>query len=554
MFEENENNMTGDTVEGEGTEEVVVAESEAGKNESSETGPVNDSTLGIDEEEKEVVRENDFRNEAPAEENANQTASSEDTPVSTSEDSELNKSIDKRAAQAAKRQLKLQKEAQKEAQKKQEKEAKKPKVLKFIAAAVLFGVIAGGIMILMQKLYDDNGSHKQIARTNTEVFNYGSEDKSTEEEKKEKKSEKKEDKKEDSEEEDTTETEKKSSDAVEITDVSAVVDEVMPSVVSITSTEIVQSANNDFWSYFYGYGNDSGEQYESTGAGSGIIVGENDTELLIVTNEHVVASADSLEVKFVDDESVAATVRGQNEKQDIAVISVKLSDIKSSTIDAIKIATLGDSDKLSVGEGAIAIGNALGYGQSVTTGVISALNRTIKVDSYDRTVIQTDAAISPGNSGGALLNVKGELIGINCAKSVDDYAEGMGYAIPITLVKDLIDDMMTKEVREEVAEADKGYLNIYGKDVTSDLSQMYDIPEGVYVMEVIKDGAAEKAGISKYDVITAVEDEDVSSMQELQDLLAYYKKGEKVSITIQTLDGNEYKEKKVDVTLGGEME
>lgn len=531
MFEDNENNQdTGS----------LMSDSES--YELTHNAADTESALGIDDADTEKTKENDFRNTPVVEKNDNVFAQNINTS-SDKEDKDLNRSIDKRAAQAAKRKLKLQKESSRQ----QEKESKKSVtgcIGKIIAAAVLFGIIAGGIMIIMQKLYDDNGSHKHIARTNTEVFSYSEEEKTTEEKAEDKNKDKDKDKKDDN----------TSSDNVEITDVSAVVDEVMPSVVSITSTEIVQSANNDFWSYFYGDSSGSGDQYESTGAGSGIIVGENDTELLIVTNEHVVADAASLEVKFVDDETVAATVRGQNEKQDIAVISVKLDDIKSSTIDAIKIATLGDSDKLSVGEGAIAIGNALGYGQSVTTGVISALNRTIKVDSYDRTVIQTDAAISPGNSGGALLNIKGELIGINCAKSVENYAEGMGYAIPITLVKDLIDDMMTKEVREEVSDADKGYLNIYGKDVTSDLSQMYDIPEGVYVMEVIKDGAAEKAGISKYDVITAVEDEDVSSMQELQDVLGYYKKGEKVSITIQTLDGNEYKEKKVDVTLGEEME
>ena len=328
----------------------------------------------------------------------------------------------------------------------------------------------------------------------------------------------------------------------------------MPSVVAITSTEIIKSAGNDLWSYFYGNGSGGSDQYETQGAGSGIIVGENDTELLIVTNQHVVADADSLSVQFCNEKSVEATVRGENEKQDIAVLSIPLSDIDSDTISAIKIATLGDSDKVKVGEGSIAIGNALGYGQSVTTGVISALNRTITVDNYDRTVLQTDAAINPGNSGGALLNMKGEVIGINCAKSTQNYSEGMGYTIPISLVKDLIDDMMTKDVKQKVDDNEKGYLNIYGKDVTSDLSQMYDIPEGVYIMDVIKDGAAEKAGLSKYDVITAVEGESISSMEELQEQLGYYKKGEKVKLTIETLEKNEYVEKEVEIELGDEME
>ena len=204
---------------------------------------------------------------------------------------------------------------------------------------------------------------------------------------------------------------------------------------------------------------------------------------------------------------------------------------------------------MKVGEGCIAIGNALGYGQSVTTGVISALDRTINVDNIERKVIQTDAAINPGNSGGALLNLKGEVIGINSAKSVDEYTEGMGYAIPMSNVKDLLGNMMSQETRDKVDDAQKGYLNIYGKDVTEELSEMYDIPEGVYVIEVIEDGAAEKAGINKYDVITGIDGDSVTSMAELQEKLSYYKKGEKVKVTVQTLKDKEYTEKEIEVKL-----
>ncbi|MGN9117899.1 S1C family serine protease [Lachnospiraceae bacterium HCP1S3_B3] len=419
------------------------------------------------------------------------------------------------------------------------------RAIRLIVMAVIFGAIAGGTMIGMgygYRYFNDN-SDKQISKTDT-TASINTIEKQTEESDSDKKSS------------DTTKenADTTKSSGITITDVSDIVDEVMPSVVAITSTEIIKSAGNDLWSYFYGNGSGGNDQYETQGAGSGIIVGENDAELLIVTNQHVVADADSLSVQFCNEKSVEATVRGENEKQDIAVLSIPLSDIDSDTISAIKIATLGDSDKVKVGEGSIAIGNALGYGQSVTTGVISALNRTITVDNYDRTVLQTDAAINPGNSGGALLNMKGEVIGINCAKSTQNYSEGMGYTIPISLVKDLIDDMMTKDVKQKVDDNEKGYLNIYGKDVTSDLSQMYDIPEGVYIMDVIKDGAAEKAGLSKYDVITAVEGESISSMEELQEQLGYYKKGEKVKLTIETLEKNEYVEKEVEIELGDEME
>lgn len=467
---------------------------------------------------------------------------------STIGDEKLNKKIDKRAKKAAKKAEKQKLKAEKKAQKQQQKIAKQHKgsfigkVVKLVITAVVFGIIAGATMLGMGYGYDyfTKDSDKTVSKTQTSK----SVNADVEEKEKEKETALEED--------NQSKIDSTMNGKVTITDVSGIVDEVMPSVVSITSTEIIESAGNDFWSYFYG-GNGSGQQYETQGAGSGIIVGESDTELLIVTNQHVVADADSLSVQFADGKSVEASVRGENEKQDIAVISIPLEDIEKETINAIKIATLGDSDKVEVGEGAIAIGNALGYGQSVTTGVISALDRTITVDNNERKVLQTDAAINPGNSGGALLNMQGEVIGINCAKSVQDYSEGVGYTIPISLVKDLIDDMMTKEVKDKVSDEEKGYLNIYGKDVTQDLSEMYDIPEGVYIMEVIKDGAAEKAGLSKYDVITEIEGDSVSSMAELQEALQYYKKGEKVKLTVETLKDNEYTERQIEIELGGEM-
>lgn len=505
-------------------------------------------------------KENDFRHNGDYNGYSNNNGYTNDDYSSgsyTSEqtDNQQNEAFaDRRAMKAAKKQEKIRMAAEKKAAKKQKQAMKKQqgpgfgvRMTRFVFRAILFGVIAGATMIGMGYGYDYfyGDKEKQISMTNTATSVKPSieEDKS--------KSELIDETKEDT---DKISEDKISDEGITITDVSDIVDEVMPSVVSITSTEIIESAGNDFWSYFYGNGLGGSEQYESQGAGSGIIVGENDEELLIVTNQHVVADADSLSVQFCNEKSVEATIRGENEKQDIAVLSIPLDEIDKDTISEIKIATLGDSDKLKVGEGAIAIGNALGYGQSVTTGVISALDRTITVDNYDRTVIQTDAAINPGNSGGALLNMQGEVIGINCAKSTQDYSEGMGYTIPISLVKDLIDDMMTKEVKQKVDDKEKGYLNIYGKDVTSDLSQMYDIPEGVYIMEVIEGGAAQKAGISKYDVITAVEGETISSMEELQSELEYYKKGEKIKLTIETLEKNEYVEKEVEIELAGEME
>lgn len=342
-----------------------------------------------------------------------------------------------------------------------------------------------------------------------------------------------------------------------VMDVSDVVKNVMPSIVAITSTQMVQSGyNNDLYNYFFGYdnGNGNGGYEEQTGAGSGIIIGQNEKELLIVTNNHVVEGSDSLQIKFIDDESVDAVIKGTDSELDLAVVAVQLSDIKESTLNKIKTATLGNSDELEVGEGTIAIGNALGYGQSVTTGVVSALNREVTYENRTMTLIQTDAAINPGNSGGALLNTKGEVIGINAAKYSSSTVEGMGFAIPVSSVEDVIDDLMNRETLTKVDEDKKGYLNIYGRDVNEELSQMYEAPTGVLVMEVIEGGAAEKAGIEKSDIITKINGQKVSSMSELQSRLEYYEKGKSVTLTIQYLKDKSYVEKEVEVTLGEEME
>ncbi len=341
-----------------------------------------------------------------------------------------------------------------------------------------------------------------------------------------------------------------SDDQTLVSDVSEVVENVMPSIVAITSTQMVQSVYSNWWGY---YGN--GDEYEEqTGAGSGIIIGQNDTELLVVTNNHVVEGADSLQVQFIDDETADAYIKGTNADNDLAVVSIKLSDIKQSTLDAIKIATLGNSDELKVGQGTIAIGNALGYGQSVTTGVVSALNREVEYEDRTMTLIQTDAAINPGNSGGALLNTKGEVIGINAAKYSSSSVEGMGFAIPVSEVTDIIEELMNRETLIKVDPEKKGYINIKGRDVTEELAAAYDAPVGVLVVEVIEKGAAEKAGIEKSDIITAINGDKVTSMKELQEKLEYYEKGTTVTLTVQYLQDKEYVEKEVEITLAGAME
>ena len=320
-------------------------------------------------------------------------------------------------------------------------------------------------------------------------------------------------------------------------DVSTIAQNVMPSVVAINISAIVEQQG------MFGYT----QQYEAEGSGSGIIIGENDSELLMVTNNHVVSDATTVNVTFADGESYEAQVKSTDSDTDLAIVVVKLSDIKESTMNQIKIATIGDSDYLKVGEQVVAIGNALGYGQSVTTGIVSAKDRTNSTNTTP--LIQTDAAINPGNSGGALLNMKGEVIGINSSKYSDTTVEGMGYAIPITAVQDRLDDLMNRQTREKVSEEEKGYLGIACQTVSWDVSEAYGIPAGVLVAEVQSGSAAEKAGIKKNYVITKIDGQSISSAEELTEKLNYYKSGETVPITYEYMKNNEYTEKTVDVTL-----
>ena len=345
---------------------------------------------------------------------------------------------------------------------------------------------------------------------------------------------------------------------VTVTDVSGVVSNTMPSVVSITSKTLVESNGySSIYDYYFGGGNKS-QKYEQEAAGSGIIVDQTDSELLIVTNNHVVENSDSLRIQFdgMDTKNaVEGYIKGTDSTADVAVVAVKLKDIPKDTLNTIKKATLGDSDTVSVGEGVVAIGNALGYGQSVTTGVISAKDREVTVQEKKMKLLQTDAAINGGNSGGALLNAKGEVIGINVAKYSSDgtssaSVEGMGFAIPISSVKSIIGNLETKETRTKVSDSEKGYLGIKSKyDVTSDISEMYSMPTGVYVFDIVKGGPAEKAGIQKGDIITKFDGQTVESYDSLQSIMQYYKAGEKVKVTIASAEGREYKEKEVTVTL-----
>lgn len=322
-------------------------------------------------------------------------------------------------------------------------------------------------------------------------------------------------------------------------DVANVAESVMPSVVSIVNLSVQEVQN-----FFFG----GTTQYESQSSGSGIIIGQNDTELLLVTNNHVVQGSKTLTVTFKDGKSIEAQIKGTDADLDLAILSVPLSSVESSTKETIKVATLGDSDALRVGEPAIAIGNALGYGQSVTAGIVSALNCTI--ESYEGKLIQTDAAINPGNSGGALLNANGEVIGINTAKVSDEQVEGMGYAIPISDVVDVLNELMNKETRTKVPESARGALGIKGLTVGSDMSQYYNMPEGVYVSEVIKGGGADKAGLPVNSIIIKIDGNSVDSMEELQEELQYYRVGDTVELTIKVQDRSGYVKEKIKVTLG----
>lgn len=385
------------------------------------------------------------------------------------------------------------------------------KVLGVIALAIVFGVVASAVFQGTNRIFN-----KVFGNTIGEISSTGNTEK---------------------EEIGTTQVVTSSGTTVQ-SDIADVAENVMSSVVSITNLSVQEVQN-----YFFG----GTTQYESESSGSGIIVGQNDTELLIATNNHVVEGSETLTVTFIDGTSANAQIKGTDSDIDLAIIAIALSDLKSDTMAEIKLAILGDSDALRVGETTIAIGNALGYGQSVTAGIVSALGATI--DGYDGKLIQTDAAINPGNSGGALVNAAGEVIGINTAKVSDESVEGMCYAIPISDVLDVLNELMNKETRTKVAEEERGVLGIMGRTVDSQTSQYYNMPEGVYVAEIVEGGGAEKAGLPVYCVITEIDGYDVDSMEELQEQLQYYKAGETVELTIMVQSRGGYSEETIEITL-----
>ena len=348
--------------------------------------------------------------------------------------------------------------------------------------------------------------------------------------------------------------------------VAGVAQATMSSIVAITSVSVQEITS------FFGYGT---RQYQSAGSGSGIIVGENDSELLIATNNHVVSGATTLTVCFAGsdvvgaeeetqamasssdgdadvDNAVSAKIKGTDEENDLAVVAVEKSDIPDETMDEIKIAQMGSSDDLVVGEQVVAIGNALGYGQSVTSGWISALNRSISTEDGEASgLIQTDAAINPGNSGGALLNMNGEVIGINAAKYADSQVEGMGYAIPISKAEPILEELMNRETRDKVEDSSKvGYMGVKAADLTTEAIQMYNMPAGAFITEVTEGGAADNAGIKKGDIIVKLDGQKVSGKDDLVDKLQYYEAGETIEVVISRANSGEYKEQTVEVTLG----
>ena len=379
------------------------------------------------------------------------------------------------------------------------------KAAKLVASAAVFGLVAGacfvGVSVAKDKLYPSTADRIETTSGTTSAKSETS----------------------------------SSGSSSSSSNVASVVNEVMPSVVSITST--IQSSN------YYGFGTQ-----ESEGAGSGFIVAKTKDNLMIATNNHVVSDATSLTVGFVDDTTAKATVVGTDSSADLAVISVKLSDIKDSTASKIKVATLGSSDDLKVGEEVVAIGNALGYGQSVTTGVVSAKNREISLTDGTMNLLQTDAAINPGNSGGVLINMDGQVVGINNAKLEDTSVEGMGYAIPITTAKTILTDLMNAN---SVSTKDAAFLGVVGRDINESYSSALGIPSGIYVSQVVSGSPAEKAGISAGDVITKFEGNNVSTMSGLKEKLALKKANTKVKITFKRANqSGTYKEKTVTVTLG----
>lgn len=322
---------------------------------------------------------------------------------------------------------------------------------------------------------------------------------------------------------------------------SAIVEKAMPSIVAINDTMTVEQQD------FFG----RTQAFQAQSSGSGIIVGKNDTELLIATNNHVVSGATDLTVTFSDNKDAAAAVKGTDSATDLAIIAVKLSDIPDDTMSKIQIASLGNSDDVKVGQQVIAIGNALGYGQSVTVGYISALNRDITDENgISHTYIQTDAAINPGNSGGALIDLAGNVIGINAAKTASTEVEGMGFAIPISKAQEILNNLMTKKTRETVDEASQGYLGIQGTNIDANTSKAYGMPVGIYIYKIVPGGAAASSDLKEKDIITKFDGQSVTTMEELKNMLTYYEGGSTVTMTVQSLVNGAYVEHDVTVTLG----
>ena len=390
------------------------------------------------------------------------------------------------------------------------------KILSLVLAAVLFGVVAGGTMYGVNYAANKINPVTSSGNGNIEIptvstgNSYG-----------------------------ITEYDKAASTGT--MNVTSVAKAAIPAMVQLSGETTVTQQS------IFGYG----QSYKANTSGTGIIVGKNDTELLILTNAHVIESVENLSCTFVDNQSVAATVKGSKSDKDVAVVAVSLNDIQASTLSSIAIAELGDSEDVVVGQDVVAIGNALGEGQSVTNGIISALDRSITVNNvtFDG-LFMTNAAINSGNSGGALLDADGKVIGINFAKTSEDGVEGMAYSIPISNVRDLIDSLMNRKTRTKVATEEQGFLGIAAIDITSQMSSYYGYPQGIQIRTVEEGSAADKAGLGKYDIIVSFDDQSITSMSSLQSLLTYYKSGETVAVEYYHLEGNQYVLKSVDVTLG----
>ena len=402
------------------------------------------------------------------------------------------------------------------------------RVAGIVASALLFGAVSGGTMVGVNVLADQHRS--EIVASVNELTGQGQKESTSPIQKTVAKDK------------DDTSSAKTIASGEE--SVSNIAKTAMPSVVSITNT--IKYQQNGF--SLYG----QGQTQEAAASGSGVIIGENDNELLIVTNKHVVEDSTSLSVQFVDGKSYDAKIKGTDSDADLAVIAVPLDSISAETKKSISTATFGDSDALSVGDQVVAIGNALGYGQSVTTGIISAKDRDIQTENGSETgLLQTDAAINPGNSGGALLNMQGELIGINVAKYSDTTVEGMGYSIPAKKAQEIVETLSKRDTREKVKDDERGYIGIQGKTVDSSIAEAYNMPQGIYIYKILKGDGIDNSALQEKDIIIKFDGQGVRSLEDLVSLISGYKAGEKVEVTVKRLsDKGKYEEKTVEVTLG----